>query len=199
MRLAGQSCISVQNVYVHASLYDGFVERLVAGVKRLRLGDPLDPKTDVGTLIDEAAARRVEQWVDDAVSHGARALTGGKRHGAAYEPTVLVDVSPSMRVVCEEIFGPVVTVQRFSELQGVLDRISAEQYGLQCGLFTQSIPVAFNAIRSLRVGGLIVNGTSTWRTDQLAYGGIKASGIGREGPRYAVRDMTEERLVVFNV
>ena len=199
MRLAGQSCISVQNVYVHASLYDGFVERLVAGVKRLRLGDPLDPKTDVGTLIDEAAARRVEQWVDEAVSRGARALTGGKRHGAAYEPTVLVDVSPSMRVVCEEIFGPVVTVQRFSELQGVLDRISAEQYGLQCGLFTQSIPVAFNAIRSLRVGGLIVNGTSTWRTDQLAYGGIKASGIGREGPRYAVRDMTEERLVVFNV
>jgi acyl-CoA reductase-like NAD-dependent aldehyde dehydrogenase len=199
MRLAGQSCISVQNVYVHDSQYDAFVDRMVARVAKLRLGDPLDAATDVGTLIDENAARRVEQWVQEAVSQGARLLTGGKRHGAAYEPTVLVDVQPAMRVVCEEVFGPVATIQRFTELQPLFERISAEAYGLHAGIFTRSLKVAFEAIRQLRVGGVIVNGTSTWRTDQLAYGGIKASGIGREGPKFAIRDMTEERLVVFNL
>ncbi len=199
MRLAGQSCISVQNVYVHESLYERFVERLVAEVGKLRLGDPLDPATDVGTLIDERAARRVEQWVDEARAAGARALTGGRRHGAAYEPTVLVDVARSMRVVCEEVFGPVVTVQPYRDLQALFADISANPYGLHCGVFTKSLQVAFDAIRALRVGGVIINGTSTWRTDQLAYGGVKASGIGREGPKYAIRDMTEERLVLFNL
>jgi acyl-CoA reductase-like NAD-dependent aldehyde dehydrogenase len=199
MRLAGQSCISVQNVYVHESIYAGFVERLVQEVKPLRLGDPLDPATDVGTLIDEAAAKRVENWVSEAVAKGARALTGARRNGAAYEPTVLVEVDPSMRVVCEEVFGPVVTVQKYKDLPPLFERISAAPYGLHCGIFTKSIQVAFDAIRALRVGGVIVNGTSTWRTDQLAYGGIKSSGIGREGPRYAIRDMTEERLVLFNL
>jgi acyl-CoA reductase-like NAD-dependent aldehyde dehydrogenase len=199
MRLAGQSCISVQNVYAHESVYDAFVRQLVDNVRKLRLGDPADPATDVGTLIDESAAQRVELWVAEAASRGARALTGGKRHGAQYEPTVLVDVDPSMKVVCEEIFGPVVTVQRYRDLAPVLAAVSADPYGLQCGIYTRSLPVAFQAIRNLRVGGVIVNGSSTWRTDQLAYGGVKASGIGREGPRYAVRDMTEERLVVFNL
>jgi acyl-CoA reductase-like NAD-dependent aldehyde dehydrogenase len=199
MRLAGQSCISVQNVMVHESVYDRFVERLVSEVRSLRVGDPLDAATDVGTLIDEAAAKRVEQWVAEAIAHGARALTGAARRGAQYEPTVLVDVKRSMRVVCEEVFGPVVTVQKYAQLQPLFEAISADQYGLHCGIFTKSLQVAFDAIRGLRVGGLIVNGTSTWRTDQLAYGGIKASGIGREGPRYAIRDMTEERLVLFNL
>ena len=199
MRLAGQSCISVQNVYVHDSIYENFVERLVQEVRTLRMGDPLDAATDVGTLIDEAAAKRVETWVQEALGKGARALTGARRQGAAYEPTVLVDVQPAMRVVCEEVFGPVVTVQRYADLPPLFAQISAAQYGLHCGIFTKSIQVAFDAIRALRVGGVIVNGTSTWRTDQLAYGGIKSSGIGREGPRYAMRDMTEERLVLFNL
>ncbi|MGA8049986.1 MAG: aldehyde dehydrogenase family protein, partial [Burkholderiales bacterium] len=199
MRLAGQSCISVQNVYVHQSLYAPFVERIAAEVAKLRLGDPLEEATDVGTLIDESAAKRVEQWVSEALSGGARALTGGKRRGAAYEPTVLVDVSRSMRVVCEEVFGPVVTVQPYTDVHALFEDISANPYGLHCGIFTKSIRVAFDAIRSLRVGGVIVNGTSTWRTDQLAYGGVKSSGIGREGPKYAIRDMTEERLVLFNL
>ncbi len=199
MRLAGQSCISVQNVYVHESIYDRFADRLVEEVKQLRLGDPLDPATDVGTLIDEAAAQRVENWVGEAIAMGARALTGARRHGAAYEPTVLVDVEPSMRVVCEEVFGPVVTVQKYKDLAPLFEQISAAPYGLHCGIFTKSIQVAFDAIRALRVGGVIVNGTSTWRTDQLAYGGIKSSGIGREGPRYAMREMTDERLVLFNL
>lgn len=180
-------------------MYERFVERLVAEVGKLRLGDPLDPATDVGTLIDERAARRVEQWVDEARAAGARALTGGRRHGAAYEPTVLVDVARSMRVVCEEVFGPVVTVQPYRDLQALFADISANPYGLHCGVFTKSLQVAFDAIRALRVGGVIINGTSTWRTDQLAYGGVKASGIGREGPKYAIRDMTEERLVLFNL
>ena len=199
MRLAGQSCISVQNVYVHQSLYASFVERVAAEVATLRLGDPLDLATDVGTLIDEAAAKRVEQWVDEARAGGARALTGGKRRGTAYEPTVLVDVSRTMRVVCEEVFGPVVTIQPYTEVEALFEEISANPYGLHCGIFTKSLQVAFRAIRALRVGGVIVNGTSTWRTDQLAYGGVKSSGIGREGPKYAIRDMTDERLVLFNL
>jgi acyl-CoA reductase-like NAD-dependent aldehyde dehydrogenase len=199
MRLAGQSCISVQNIYVHQSVYESFLEKMVSRVRQLKLGDPLDPKTDVGTLIDEGAAKRVEQWVTEAVSQGARLLAGGKRHGAAYEPTVLADARPAMKVVCEEVFGPVATVQPFTELAQVFERVSAEPYGLHAGIFTKSLAVAFDAVRKLRVGGVIINGTSTWRTDQLAYGGIKASGIGREGPRYAIRDMTDERLVVFNL
>jgi acyl-CoA reductase-like NAD-dependent aldehyde dehydrogenase len=199
MRLAGQSCISVQNIYVHERLHDRFVERLVAEVKKLKLGDPLDEATDVGTLIDRAAAERVERWVAEAEAEGARVLVGGRCEGAAYAPTVLVEVRPAMRVVCEEVFGPVVTVQRYRDLDAVLAAISAGPYGLQCGIFTASLATAVRAVRGLRVGAVILNGTSTWRTDQLPYGGIKASGIGREGPRYAIRDMTEERLVVFNL
>src|SRR5512141_598436 len=140
MRLAGQSCISVQNVYVHETLYEPFVRQLVEHVRQLRLGDPADAATDVGTLIDAAAAQRVERWVDEAVRAGARVLTGGQRHGAQYEPTVLVDVTPSMKVVCEEIFGPVVTVQRYRELAPLLAAVSADPYGLQCGIFTRSLP-----------------------------------------------------------
>jgi acyl-CoA reductase-like NAD-dependent aldehyde dehydrogenase len=189
----------VQNIYVHQNVYESFLDKMVSRVKGLRLGDPLDPRTDVGTLIDEGAAKRVEQWVSEAVSQGARLLAGGTRHGAAYEPTVLADARPAMKVVCEEVFGPVATVQPFTELQPLFERVSAEPYGLHAGIFTKSLAVAFDAVRKLRVGGVIVNGTSTWRTDQLAYGGIKASGIGREGPRYAIRDMTDERLVVFNL
>jgi acyl-CoA reductase-like NAD-dependent aldehyde dehydrogenase len=199
MRLAGQSCISVQNVYVHESLYEAFVARLVQEVKTLKTGDPLDPATDVGTLIDEAAAKRVEVWVREAVEQGARVLTGGRRTGAQVEPTVLVDVKPSMRVVCDEVFGPVVSVQRFKDIDAVFNLISTSRFGLQCGLFTRSLDLAMRAVRSLRTGGVILNGTSTFRTDQLAYGGIKDSGIGREGPKYAIRDMTDERLVVFNL
>jgi acyl-CoA reductase-like NAD-dependent aldehyde dehydrogenase len=199
MRLAGQSCISVQNVYVHETLYERFVEQLVAQVHALTLGDPLEQNTDVGTLIDAAAAKRVEQWVEEAVADGAHALTGRRREGAQYAPTVLVNVAPAMRVVRDEVFGPVVTVQRYRELDPLFAEISGGQYGLQCGIFTKSLETAIRAVRSLRVGGVILNGTSTWRTDQLPYGGVKASGIGREGPRYAIRDMTEERLVVFNV
>ncbi len=199
MRLAGQSCISVQAVHVHRAVLPRFTDELVAAVKRLRLGDPLAEDTDIGTLIDEAAASRVEAWVGQAVAAGARVLTGGRRDGAAYAPTVLTGVDPSMKVVCEEVFGPVVSVLPYDDFGTVCDAVSASRFGLQCGVFTASLDLAMQAVRRIRTGGVIINGTSTWRTDQLPYGGVKDSGIGREGPRYAIRDMTEERLVVFNI
>ncbi|MEO8037996.1 MAG: aldehyde dehydrogenase family protein [Betaproteobacteria bacterium] len=199
MRLAGQSCISVQSVHVHASVCAEFLRLIEAEIRRLKLGDPLATATDVGTLIDEAAARRVEGWVADAAAAGARVVTGGRRHGAAYEPTLLTDVRTEMKVVCDEVFGPVVNVLPYPDLDAAFARINASPFGLQAGLFTRSNEVTFAAIRRLRVGGLIINGTSTWRTDQLAYGGVKASGSGREGPRYAIEEMTEQRLIVFNL
>jgi acyl-CoA reductase-like NAD-dependent aldehyde dehydrogenase len=199
MRLAGQSCISVQNVYVHESLLEPFVERLTAEVRKLKMGDPLDPDTDVGTLIDERAAQRVQSWVEEAVAGGARVLSGGRRRGAQVEPTLLVDVRPQMKVVCNEVFGPVLSVQPYDDLEEVIATVSDSPFGLQCGIFTGSVTTALHAARSLRTGGVIINGTSTWRTDQLPYGGVKGSGIGREGPRYAIRDMTDERLIVFNM
>ncbi len=199
MRLAGQSCISVQTVYVHDRVYTQVVESIAAEVRKLKLGDPLDPKTDVGTLIDEAAACRIENWVHEAHRNGARVVTGGKRTGAAFEPTVLTDVKADMKVVCEEVFGPVVNVIRYAHIDDAFAAINAGTYGLQAGIFTRSNELSLAAFRRLRVGGVIINGSSTWRTDQLAYGGVKASGIGREGPRYAIEDMTEQRLVVFNL
>ncbi|HTT37022.1 MAG TPA: aldehyde dehydrogenase family protein [Burkholderiales bacterium] len=199
MRLAGQSCISVQSVYVQQRVYETFLSLIEAQVRKLKLGDPLEAMTDVGTLIDERAAQRVESWVREAAAEGARVVTGGHRHGAAFEPTVLTGVNPKMKVVCEEVFGPVVNVIPYGAIEEVFAAVNAGPYGLQAGIFTRSNEVTFRAIRALRVGGVIVNGTSTWRTDQLAYGGVKASGIGREGPRYAIEEMTEQRLVVFNL
>ncbi|MBK8018264.1 MAG: aldehyde dehydrogenase family protein [Betaproteobacteria bacterium] len=199
MRLAGQSCISVQTVFAHRRVHDAVVDAMAAEIRGFELGDPLDSGTDVGTLIDEAAAQRVERWVEEARQSGARVVTGGKRHGAAYEPTLLTGVTPAMKVVCEEVFGPVVSVLAYDHIEEAFDAINAGAYGLQVGLFTRSNEVTFAGIRALRAGGVIINGSSTWRTDQLAYGGVKASGIGREGPRYAIEDMTEQRLVVFNL
>jgi acyl-CoA reductase-like NAD-dependent aldehyde dehydrogenase len=199
MRLAGQSCISVQSVYVHESVYAAFVEKLVANVGKLKIGDPLDPSTDVGTLIDERAAMRVESWIREAEAAGAHVLTGGRRKGAQLEPTVMVDVDQSMKVVCDEVFGPVVSILPYSDFDAACKLVSDSRFGLQCGVFTKSIDLAIRAVRTIRTGGVIINGSSTWRTDQLAYGGVKDSGIGREGPRYAMRDMTEERLMLFNL
>lgn len=199
MRLAGQSCISVQSVYVQERVAGAFLGLMEAEVRKMKLGDPLDAATDVGTLIDEAAARRVETWVQEAAVNGARIAVGGHRHGAAFEPTLLANLKPNMKVVCEEVFGPVVNVIPYKMPADAFAAINAGPYGLQAGIFTRSNEVTFAAIRGLRVGGVIVNGSSTWRTDQLAYGGVKASGIGREGPRYAIEEMTEQRLIVFNL
>src|SRR5262249_1045243 len=133
MRLAGQSCISVQNIYAHESVYDRFVAALEVEIKKLKVGDPLDPDTDIGTLIDENAAKRVESWGGEAVSNGARLVTGGTREGAQLQPTLMVDVVPTMKVVCDEIFGPAVSVQRYSRLEDIAKLVSESRFGLQCG------------------------------------------------------------------
>jgi acyl-CoA reductase-like NAD-dependent aldehyde dehydrogenase len=199
MRLAGQSCISVQTVYAHEEIYDAFVAGVVAEVSKLKLGDPLSPETDVGTVIDERAAQRIESWINEAVDGGARVLTGGARKGAQVQPTVIVDAKPEMKVICDEVFGPVISIVRYQSFDDVCRTVSDSRFGLQCGVFTKSIELAVRAVRTIRTGGIIINGSSTWRTDQLAYGGVKDSGIGREGPRYAIRDMTEERLMLLNL
>jgi acyl-CoA reductase-like NAD-dependent aldehyde dehydrogenase len=195
--MAGQSCVSVQNVFVHRSLFDPFVEAVAAASDAIRVGDPMDPATEVGTMIDEAAAIRVEGLVDRAIAAGASAVRRGTRQGALLDGTILTGVGPGMEIVGEELFGPAFSIQPYDEIDPIFAAISDSPFGLQCGLFTQSLDLAFRAIRKVRTGGLIINGTSRWRSDQMPYGGVKDSGIGREGPKFALRDMTEERLVVF--
>jgi acyl-CoA reductase-like NAD-dependent aldehyde dehydrogenase len=198
MALAGQSCVSVQNVFVHKPVFDTFVDAVCREVDAIRFGDPLDMATDVGTLIDEQAAIRVEKMVGRAVDAGATLVRGSKRRAAQLEGTILTNVTPGMDVVCEEIFGPAMTIQPYEDIEPIFKSISESPYGLQCGIFTNSLDLALSAIKKIRIGGVIVNGTSRWRCDQMPYGGVKESGIGREGPKYAFLDMTEERFFVFN-
>ncbi|PND33614.1 2-hydroxymuconic semialdehyde dehydrogenase [Achromobacter pulmonis] len=198
MRLAGQSCISVQNVCVHRSLYDGFLERIAASVGALKTGNPLDEATDVGPVISEHSAARILTLVDEARRDGAQRVCGGARAGALVQPTLLAGVPADARVVRQEVFGPVVNVMPYDDIEAVFRQINAGPFGLQAGIFTQSIGLAMTAMRRLRMGGVIVNGSSTWRSDQAPYGGVKDSGMGREGPKFAIREMTEERFVVFN-
>lgn len=195
---AGQSCVAVQRVLVHESVYKPMLERLVARVEALVTGDPNDAATDVGPMIDAAALEKVDAWVREALDGGARALCGAKREDPFYEPTVLMDVTPDMKVSCKEIFGPVVTVQPYASFEEALAIANDSEYGLQAGLFTRDIETIFRAHRELRVGGLIQNDVSAWRADQMPYGGVKASGYGREGLRYAMEEMTELRLLVLS-
>lgn len=196
--LAGQSCVSVQNVFVHQKIRDRFIEAVSHEMDTIRFGDPLDMATEVGTLIDEHAARRVEAMIDRAVEAGAQLLRGGRRSGAQLPGTILTDVTPQMSVVCEEIFGPAMTIQSYEEIAPHFAAISESAFGLQCGIYTNSLDLALSAVRGIRTGGVIVNGTSRWRSDQMPYGGVKDSGMGREGPKFSIRDMTEERLFVLN-
>lgn len=198
MRLAGQSCISVQNVCVHRSLLAGFKQRIVDRIAKLKLGDPLDQTVDVGPVISPDAAQAIATKVNDAVAQGAELLLGGGVDGALMEPTVLQLSRPGGPTFDEEIFGPVVNLVPFDELAEPVGWINRGRYGLQAGVFTRSIETAMRLARALRVGGVIINGSSTWRSDQAPYGGVKDSGCGREGPRYAIRDMTEERFMVVN-
>jgi acyl-CoA reductase-like NAD-dependent aldehyde dehydrogenase len=154
--------------------------------------------TEVGTLIDEQAAIRVEGMIQRAVAAGAKVLRGGQRNGAQLQGTILTNVNNSMDVVCSEIFGPAMTIQSYEQIEPLFESISESPYGLQCGIYTNSLALAQTAIKTLRTGGVIVNGTSRWRSDQMPYGGVKDSGMGREGPKFSVRDMTEERLFVLN-
>ncbi|MFD3483109.1 aldehyde dehydrogenase family protein [Streptomyces sp. NPDC058665] len=193
----GQSCISVQRVVADASLYERLVPKIVAAVEAQVTGDPSDDATDVGPLVSEDAAKRVEAWVDEAVRAGARLLAGGKRDGAAYAPTVLADVPPDVTISCEEVFGPVVTLSRVDGEEAAFETVNDSKYGLQAGVFTHDVQAAFRAHRALEVGGVIVGDIPSYRADQMPYGGVKQSGVGREGVKYAMDDYTYERVMVF--
>lgn len=194
---AGQSCISVQRVIADTSVAEPLTERIVAAVRAQRTGDPWDDATDVGPLIDEAAAIRVQSWIDEALARGARALTGGERDGASVAPTVLSDVPSDARVSCEEVFGPVLVVESVDGVDAAFRRVNESRYGLQAGVFTHDIHIAFRAHRELEVGGVIIGDVPSYRADQMPYGGVKESGVGREGVRYAMEDYTYERVLVL--
>jgi acyl-CoA reductase-like NAD-dependent aldehyde dehydrogenase len=195
---AGQSCISVQRIFVQAEVYEDFCARLVKQVESLKVGDPLDPTVDVGPVIDAGALDRIDLWVKEAVASGAEILTGGTREGTLYSPTVLVHTTSDMKVRCEEVFGPVTTVETYQTFEDALRLVNDSAYGLQAGVFTSSIERAMLAHRELQVGGVIVNDQSAFRADQMPYGGSKDSGYGREGLRYAMDEMTEPRLMVLS-
>ncbi|MEU2158573.1 aldehyde dehydrogenase family protein [Streptomyces sp. NPDC019396] len=193
----GQSCISVQRVIADASVYDRLVPKIVAAVEQQGTGDPSDDATDVGPLVSEDAAKRVESWVDEAVSGGAKLLTGGKRDGAAYAPTVLADLPADVTLACEEVFGPVLTLHRVDDEAAAFAEVNNSKFGLQTGVFTRDLQTAFRAHRALEVGGVIVGDVPSYRADQMPYGGVKQSGVGREGLRYAMDDYTYERVLVL--
>ena len=196
---AGQSCIAVQRIYVEEPVFEAFVDRFVPLVEQLRVGDPLDEETDVGPVIDEAARERVLAWVDEARAAGGHVLTGGDLAGELIRPTVIADPPSDTKVQCEEVFGPVCTVTRCASLDEALAGANRTRYGLQAGIFTASLATALRAAHELEFGGVLVNETPTFRADQMPYGGVKESGNTREGPEYAMRELTEERLVVIDL
>jgi acyl-CoA reductase-like NAD-dependent aldehyde dehydrogenase len=194
---AGQSCISTQRIYVHRSIAEPFVETLVAGVDALVIGDPLDAATDVSALINPGETERVASWIDEAVAAGASIATGGGVEGTVLRPTVLTGVKPDMKVSALEVFGPVVGVAVYDDVEDALDLANDTRYGLQAAIWTNDLGLAMRAARRLRFGGVLVNEVPTWRTDQMPYGGERDSGNTREGPAWAVREMTQERLIVL--
>lgn len=196
-RKAGQVCTSVQRLYVDAAVSDEFEARLIDAMAQLKVGDPRDHETFVGPLISESEAARVESWVRSAADAGARVLAGGDRDGRVVAPTLITDVRPDMQVMCSEVFGPVVSLRPYDELGPAIDEINDTPYGLAAGIFTQDVRVALTAAERLRVGSVHVNQTSSSRIDLMPYGGVKDSGSGHEGPKYAAREMTEERLVTI--
>jgi acyl-CoA reductase-like NAD-dependent aldehyde dehydrogenase len=196
---AGQSCISVQRLYVERPAYDRFVEAFLPKVEALKLGDPADEETDVGPVIDEDARERILEWISEARDGGGEILTGGEERDGLIAPTVIAGASPELKVSCEEVFGPVVTVNAFDSLDEAIELANSTRYGLQAGIFTSRLDSALRAGQELEFGGVIVNEAPTFRADQMPYGGVKDSGNTREGPAYAVRELTEERLVVIDL
>lgn len=195
---AGQSCISAQRIFVHRSIEKPFTEKVLERVGALKIGDPLDPATDVGPMIDEDAAERVSLWVEEALAGGALVLAGGKGTDAFYQPTVLTGTRPEMKVNCEEVFGPVIVIEPYDDFAEAIRRVNDGRYGLQVGVFTEDIRLMFTSFEELSVGGVISNDVSSFRIDHMPYGGVKDSGFGREGLRYAIEDMTEPRLLVLH-
>lgn len=194
-RKAGQVCTSVQRLLVDRRVLDTFVPAFIAAVKATKAGDPSDPSTIIGPMITRGHAERAESWIAEAVAKGARVLCGGRRDGSVLEPTVLEGVDETMRVVCEEIFAPVVSVMPFNSIDEAVARANASPFGLAAGLFTANLHTAFRVAQALRFGGVHINEASSARVDAMPFGGVKDSGFGREGPAYAIREMTEERLI----
>ncbi|RZT15587.1 aldehyde dehydrogenase family protein [Fictibacillus sp. BK138] len=195
---SGQACISVQRIYVQNRIYQEFIEKASAEVSSLIVGDPMHDHTDIGPMISEEAAKRVESWVDEAVDSGATVLIGGRREGAFYYPTILTDADASMKVVCEEVFGPVVTIIPYETIDDAFGMANDSRFGLQVGVFTSNLEIFRRATTELNFGGININNVSSYRSDVMPYGGIKDSGLGKEGPRYAIQEMTDKRLIVIH-
>ncbi|PYZ93346.1 aldehyde dehydrogenase [Salipaludibacillus keqinensis] len=196
---AGQACISAQRIYVHQEVMGSFQRILIEEVKKVKMGNPLDEETGIGPLISKAEADRIKSWIDEAVAEGAELLVGGKQDGAFIEPTVISKANAKMKVVCEEIFGPVMILLPFIDIDEAITAANNSDYGLQSGIYTSSIDTAMYAVKKLHTGGVIINDGSTYRADLMPYGGVKNSGIGREGPKFTMDEMTEIKTVVMNL
>jgi acyl-CoA reductase-like NAD-dependent aldehyde dehydrogenase len=195
---SGQSCISVQRVYIHESRFDEFLALLQPRIEALVVGDPTEETTDVGPVIDPGAADRITSWVQEAADAGATVLTGGTRQGNLVQPTLLTDINEDMKVACMEVFGPVVSLFKYSDVMQAVRAVDDSSFGLQAGLFTNDMALVYDAFDALEVGGLMVNDISAFRVDHMPYGGVKRSGFGREGLRYTIEEMTEIKLLMFN-
>lgn len=194
---SGQICISVQRIYVQKDVFDEFSQLFLDSCARLKSGDPLEETTDVGPMIEQGAAVRTEEWVKEAVNEGARVLFGGKRRGAFFEPTVLTGTKPSMKVCDEEVFAPLASIEPYEKFEEAVDAVNNSLYGLQAGVFTKDLSRIMYAYETIEAGAVIINDIPTYRVDNMPYGGVKMSGFGREGVRYAIREMTEERLLAL--
>ena len=196
---SGQVCISLQRIYIHEKVFDEFKDKFIRAVKKLKVGNPMKHDTEYGPMIEEKEAVRVEEWIKEAVSKGAKILCGGERKGNIITPTVMTEVKKDMKVVCNEAFAPLVVLIKYRKFDEALDMVNESIYGLQTGIFTRDINKAFNGFKKLHVGGVIINDVPTFRVDHMPYGGVKESGTGREGIKFAIREMTELKLMVFNL
>ncbi|SDM35087.1 aldehyde dehydrogenase family protein [Bacillus sp. OK048] len=196
---AGQFCVSVQRIYVQENILEYFTQKMIEATNLLVVGNPLEEATDVGPMISLKEAERVEEWVREAVQEGAEVVVGGNREGAMMYPTILKNVNSKMKVVCEEVFGPLASIIPYKTFDEAIEYVNDSEYGLQAGVFTNNIELAWKAAKTIRTGGVIINDTSAYRADIMPYGGIDKSGTGREGPKFAVEEMTEVRMVVFNL
>nr|WP_263326047.1 aldehyde dehydrogenase family protein [Neobacillus sp. Marseille-Q6967] len=195
----GQVCISIQRIFVHENLFETFVEQFISETQKLKAGDPLNEDTDISAMITRGDVQRTKQWVDEAVRNGSGLMLGGNYEEGIFAPTVLVDVPLSEKVSCEEVFAPVVHINRFRTMKEAIELVNDSKYGLQAGIFTNDIHKALEAAKKLHVGGVMINEIPTFRVDQMPYGGVKMSGMGREGIKYAVEEMTELKLISFKM
>ncbi|WP_129688173.1 aldehyde dehydrogenase family protein [Gottfriedia acidiceleris] len=194
----GQVCISLQRIYVHEKIYDEFVSQFAEAASKLKLGDPLDPETYVSSLISSNDLDRALSWIEEAKAQGATIASGGKAQGNILEPTVILDVTSNMKVSCNEVFAPIVSICKVSSVNEAIDAVNDSRYGLQAGIYTNNVSNALKAADELHVGGVVINDVPTFRVDQMPYGGVKESGTGREGLKYAIEEMTEMKLVIWH-